>query len=338
MYVQRTALGAALAAALLVLLAPPANAYIAGVSGNHPLENRFVAGYWQRNLGLDSVAVWIFWKPGQTQLTTDQTLLLQNARGAAPRVFANVTSAFRGPHARTAAFREQLCTLAVDAARYAADILLQNEPNASGFFGPSHRAPVDLVKLYAHCYPRLHAAGATVWGLNTAPSHDPAGFIGRVGRAYREGGFAKKPLMDGFAHHPYPFPHTGELPWAKHKVFVGMGDLDRLRGALCKAFSRTRQGCRGPILYTETGVTMPGAEPEALNYPDPIGWYAAAHRFAACQRGVAGLLTFQLWDSPPGHEFSWQSGLLDQNRRPKPGVERVREAIAEIRAGSVRCG
>jgi hypothetical protein len=29
--------------------------------------------------------------------------------------------------------------------------------------------------------------------------------------------------------------------------------------------------------------------------------------------------------------------LLDQNRRPKPGIERVRDAIAEIRAGTVDC-
>lgn len=338
MHVQRTALGAALAAALLVLLAAPAQAYVAGVSGNHPLEDRFASSYWQRNLGLDSVAVWIFWTPGQTQLTADQVRLLEGARAAAPRVFANLTSTFRGPHARTQPYRGQMCALAVDAARYAGDVLLQNEPNARGFFGPSYRAAADLVRLYAHCYPRLHAAGAKVWGLNTAPSHEPAKFIERVGHAYRRAGFSRKPLMDGFAHHPYPFPRSGELPWARHKVFIGMGDLARLRGALCKAFGHTRQRCGRPILYTETGVTMPGAQPEALSHPDPMGWFAAAHRFAACQRGVAGLLTFQLWDSPPGREFSWQSGLLDESRRPKPGLERVRDAIAEIRAGGVDCG
>jgi hypothetical protein len=336
--VQRTALRAALAAALLVLLgASPAHAYIVGVSGNHPSENVLSSGYWHRNLGLESVAVWIFWTPGQTQLTPDQVRLLESARQTAPRVFVNVTSTFRGPHARTDAYRGQMCSLAVDAARYAGDVLLQNEPNAKGFFGPRERAAADLVRLFAHCYPRLHAAGATVWGLNTAPSHDPAAFIESVGQAYRAAKLAGRPLMDGFAHHPYPFPRSRELPWAKHKVFIGMGDLDRLRAALCKAFGRTKQRCLRPILYSETGVTMPGAQPEGLNYPDPMGWFAAAHRFAACQRGVAGLLTFQLWDSVPDREFSWQSGLLDQNRRPKPGIERVRDAIAEIRAGTVDC-
>jgi hypothetical protein len=337
-WVQRTARRAALVAALLVLLvSSPAHAYIAGVSGNHPFEDPFSSSYWHRSLGLDSVSVWIFWTPGQTQLTADQIRLLEGARAVAPRVFANVTSNFRGPHVRTEAYRRQMCSLAVDAARYAGDVLLQNEPNAQGFFGPRYRAAADLVRLFAHCYPRLRAAGARVWGLNTAPSHDPADFIERVGQAYRAAKLTKLPLMDGFAHHPYPFPRSQELPWAKHKVFIGMGDLDRLRRALCKAFGHTRQRCQRPILYTETGVTMPGAQPEALNFPDPMGWFAAAHRFAACQ-GVAGLLTFQLWDSPPNREFSWQSGLLDESRRPKPGVERVRDAIAEIRAGTVNCG
>jgi hypothetical protein len=337
-YVQRTALGAALAAALLVLLsASPAQAYTAGVSGNHPSEDALSSAYWHQNLGLESIAVWIFWTPGQTQLTPDQVRLLESGRQSAPRVFANVTSTFRGPHARTAVYRAQMCSLSVDAARYASDVLLQNEPNAKGFFGPRYRSAADLVRLYAHCYPRLHAAGARVWGLNTAPSHDPAKFIERVGRAYKLGGFKGATLMDGFAHHPYPFPRTGELPSAKHKVFIGMGDIDRLRRVLCKAFGHTRQRCLRPILYTESGVTLPGGEPEALSYPDPMGWFAAAHRLAACQRGVVGLLTFQLWDSPPGLEFSWQSGLLDENRRPKPGIERVRDAIAEIRAGSLDC-
>ena len=143
--------------------------------------------------------------------------------------------------------------------------------------------------------------------------------------------------MDGFAHHPYPAPGTGELPSAKHRVFLGMGDVGRLRRVLCTAFAHTRQRCLRPILYTETGVTMPGAEPYALAFPDPIGWFAEAHRLASCQRRVAGLLTFQLWDSPPGLEFSWQSGLLDEHRQPKPGIERVRDVVAALRSGARNC-
>lgn len=318
-------------------LPTPAHGYIAGVSGNHPLEDRAASAYWHASVGLDSVAVWIFWTPGQTRLTDDQVRMLENAWATVPRVFANVTSNFRGPHARTRAYRWQMCALAVDAARFAGDVLLQNEPNARGFFGPRYRAAADLVRLYAHCYPRLRAAGAKVWGLSTAPSHGPAGFIERVGRAYRLGGFARQPLMDGFAHHPYPFPRTGELPRAKHRVFIGMGDVGRLRKALCGAFAHTRQRCVRPILYTETGVTLPGDEPAALSYTDPMEWFAEAHRLASCQRGVVGLLTFQLWDSPPGLEFSWQSGLLDEYRQPKPGIERVRDTLAAISAGDVSC-
>ena len=76
---ERSARRAALVAALFFLLPASAHAYVAGVSGNHPSEDGLSSAYWHRNLGLDSIAVWIFWTPGQTQLTADQVRLLEGA-------------------------------------------------------------------------------------------------------------------------------------------------------------------------------------------------------------------------------------------------------------------
>jgi hypothetical protein len=68
--------------------------------------------------------------------------------------------------------------------------------------------------------------------VSPEPARSGSGLL--VGDAYGAGGRAR-PLFDTAGHNPYP-RSPDELPTARHSVYIGQGDYDRLVAALDAAF------------------------------------------------------------------------------------------------------
>jgi hypothetical protein len=176
----------------------------------------------------------------------------------------------------------------------------------------------------------------------TASSHDPAAFIRAVGAAYRASG-RQLPLFDGAGHNPYSlFP--GEPPTARHDVYVGQGDYDRLVAALDESFAGTAQP-PVPIWYLENGfqTTTVGV----LRRSHYSGRETVAGRSSRTQAAqIAAALR-----SPPASLASprtstscsstrllggWQSGRCGPTGDASPR-SRLQAAIAEVRNNAVDC-
>ena len=226
------------------------------------------------------------------------------------------------------------------------DVVIWNEANSDTFWLPRENAAADYTALLARCWDLLHAS---VPGVNvlttTASSHDPAAFIRAVGAAYRASG-RQLPLFDTAGHNPYSlFP--GEPPTARHDVYVGQGDYDRLVAVLDESFAGTAQP-PVPIWYLENGFqTMTAGPLRRSHYSgrETVARTSSRRRrrprspqrsgSRACQPRVAAYFNFLLVDETL--LGGWQSGLLWADWRRKPAFEAYRTAIAEVRGGTVDC-
>ena len=225
------------------------------------------------------------------------------------------------------------------------DVVIWNEANSDTFWQPQEGAPAAYAALLARCWDLLHAS---VPGVNvlttTASSHDPAAFIRGIGAAYRASGRAL-PLFDGVGHNPYPlFP--GESPTARHDVYIGQGDYDRLVAVLDESFAGTAQPAT-PIWYLENGFQTTVANGRRSHYTgqenvtrtlapaEQAAQLATALRLASCQPRVAAYFNFLLVDESLLE--GWQSGLLWADWKRKPAFAAYRAAIAEVRRGAVDC-
>ena len=178
----------------------------------------------------------------------------------------------------------------------------------------------------------------------TAAGHDPGAFIRGVGEAYRASG-RSSPLFDTTGHNPYPL-HPSEPPTARHAVYIGQGDYERLVTVLDEAFYGTPQPAT-PIWYLENGFQTTVARTRRARYAgretssrtvSPGGQAAqlvAALRLASCQPSVAAYFNFLLVDEPSLER--WQSGLLWADWKRKPAFDAYRSVIDEIRRGAVDC-
>jgi hypothetical protein len=258
-------------------------------------------------LGLGGMRVTLEWRPGKRHLSGPDHDALRRAvaaKGYGIRTVLGVYGrAVDAPHDPAA--REDYCRFVRNVLlRYGEvrDVVIWNEANSDTFWLPPESAPAEYEALLAHCWDLLHAS---VPGVNvlttTASSHDPAAFIRGVGAAYRASG-RQRPLFDAAGHNPYSL-YPGEPPTARHEVYVGQGDYDRLVATL---------------------------DPERQ-----AAQIAAALRLAHCQPRVAAYFNFLLVDeSVLG---GWQSGLLWADWKRKPAFEAYRAAIAEVRSGTVDC-
>ena len=305
-----------------------------------------------RALGLGGMRVTLEWRRGKRSLTgSDHDALRRavTAHGHGVRIVLGIYGR-AGDAPRAQAAREDYCRFARNVlVRYGEvrDVVIWNEANSKTFWRPRDAAPEGYAALLARCWDLLHA---TVPGVNvlttTAPSHDPAAFIRRLGAAYRASG-RQRPLFDAVGHNPYPLS-PGEPPSARHKSHIGQGDYDRLVAVLDESFAGTAQP-PAPIWYLENGFQTTtigkrrrthysGRENVArtLTPGEQAAQLAAALRLAHCQPRVAAFFNFLLVDERL--LAGWQSGLLWADWRRKPAFEAYRAAIAEVRSGTVDCG
>jgi hypothetical protein len=244
------------------------------------------------------------------------------------------------------------------------DVQIWNEAN-SPVFWPEDAGADAYEALLARCWDRLHAAPTAVNVISsTAPRHDPAAFILRLGEVYRTTG-RTRPLVDTFGHNPYP-QDSAEAPSATHPdpTFIGEGDYERLLKTLGTAFEGTAQpvpGVRGVgIWYLETGFqTVPPPEKRRFyhgreNDPRPIPAVAPrtgadppspvidqatqlrdAIMLAYCQPAVTGFFNFELLDEDK--LAGWQSGVLWRDGTRKPSYDAFKAAIDVVRRRAVDC-
>jgi hypothetical protein len=302
-------------------------------------------------LGVGGMRVTLQWRSGKRHLNGADHDALRRAVAAHARgvriVLGVYGRAAQAPRTRRA--REDYCRFVRNVLfRYGEirDVVIWNEANSDTFWLPRRGAPAAYTALLARCYDLLHAF---VPGVNvlttTAGSHDPVGFVRGVAAAYVASG-RRRPLFDAAGHNPYPL-YPGEPPTARHEVYVGQGDYDRLVAALDGAFAGTAQP-RTPVWYLENGFQTTtagkrlrshyrGRESVArtLTPGEQAEQVATALRLASCQPRIAAFFNFLLVDETL--LAGWQSGLLWADGRRKPAFDAYRSAVAEIRSGAVDC-
>jgi hypothetical protein len=325
--------------------------------------------------GFDAVRVSVIWAPGRSRVDPDQLAAVQAAASAAlfDNIQLTVTIMPFGSRTTplTATARRQFASFAADVVKRDPLIhafIIGNEPNLNRFwlpqFGPNGEdvAAIAYEQLLAQTYDAIKKVDkkAFVVGGSVSPhggddpnaarkTHSPTAFIRDMGAAYRASG-RKKPIMDGFAFHPYG-DNSSVGPTVAHprSTSIGVADYDKLVALLGEAFDGTRQlGSKLPIIYDEYGVESQipatkrrlyhGLEPLTTK-PVPLqtqaDYYDEALTMAACQPTVRAIFLFHVTDETDLNR--WQSGVYYPDGTPKPTRAMVKETIAQIHSGAVDC-
>jgi len=317
----------------------------------------------QRELGAPFTRITIPWRPGLRRTNRLVATYLDRAARAG-RLRQKVVLAVFGHAAQApldAQSREQYCGFVRSlfaAAPDTAAVVIWNEANSPRYWpqGPEGGAAA-YDSLLARCYDVLHALRANVNVVDSTASHyDPAGFITRLGEAYRASG-RTRPIIDTFGHNPYP-EFAAEDPWATHPAggTIGEGDYARLMTAITNAFAATAERVPSAtwarLWYLEDGfqteVPWPfgplytGRENDrtalpavALGAKSQATQLTAAIELAYCQPAVSAFFNFTLIDE---HRLSgWQSGLLYTNGTRKPSFDAYRRVASAVTNRTVDC-
>jgi hypothetical protein len=321
--------------------------------------------------GFDALAVSSIWQPGETEPDPTETEALQRVAAAADaadvRLFVIVYQAGSATTPLTVEARSAFASYAAAIATRidtVHDLIIGNEPNLNRFWLPQFGADggnvsaAAYLSLLGETYDAVKAArdDVRVWGGATAPrgsdrprarraTSSPTAFIRALGAAYRQSG-RRRPVMDGFVHHPYPESANVPIDLRHPKVTtIGLADYDKLASLLAEAFDNTGQpGRELPILYGEIGIetAIPAAKHTLYNGSEITATaseqqQAAAYRrtleLATCQPHVAGVLFFHLRDEPS--LTGWQSGIRYPDGTPKQSLAPVREAAADAKTGEL---
>jgi len=325
--------------------------------------------------GFDSVRVTAIWAPGESAVPPDQLQALQSVSAAAAfdgiTIWTTVMPYGSKTTPLTAPARKQFASFAADLVRRVPAIpyvIVGNEPNINRYWLPqftrsgSDAAAPAYEALLAQTYDAIKKASTNTFVVggsvsphgsddptNPRQTHSPTAFITDLGAAYRASGRAK-PIMDGFAFHPYgensSIPPTETHPTS---TAIGLADYDKLVGLLGKAFDGTAQrGSTLPIVYDEYGVesVVPPAKTSLYHGREPSTtkpvseatqgeYYDEALTMAACQPNVKAMFLFHVTDE--SDLSRWQSGVYYVNGTPKPSRAVVKQTIDQIHSGAGDC-
>lgn len=330
-----------------------------------------------RDAGFDTAVVSAMWQHGQRRppasLLGRLRTVSRTTRKAQMQLAVVIWHGLGRDTPTTAADRAEFAAWAaalvsaLPSVRYA---IVGNEPNLSTFWKPqfgaggSDLAARNYADLLARSYDTIKAARPSVQVLGgalsprggdrpggTRPTHSPTAFIRDLGAAYRASG-RSRPLMDAFAFHPY-MEASQDSPSAAHpqNTTITLADYPKLAALLRQAFRGTAQlGARLPIYYTEFGVqtAVPTAKrrfytdlasparTDSVSFSTQGAYYRRALQLAYCQPTVRGLFVFHTFDE--ADLGGWQSGLYFADRTPKPSLPAFKRAVADLRAGRLRCG
>jgi hypothetical protein len=323
--------------------------------------------------GFQAVRITQIWSPGERAVSASDRTILRNVASAAAldavQVLVSVLPYGSATTPLTDADQADFAAYAASVARAATGVrivIVGNEPNLNRYWLPqfnedgSDAAAPAYESLLARTYDALKSESPALTVLGGAlsprggdvpgirPTHSPTVFIRDLGAAYRASG-RTKPIMDGFAFHPYEDnsnvgPDTGTHP---NTTTIAIADYAKLVALLGEAFDGTAQaGSALPIYYDEFGVesVIPpakrshytGTEPDTTK-PGPeeqqATYYRQAIELAFCQPTVKALFLFHAFDEPA--LAGWQSGLYYADHTPKSSLDPVRTAIELSRRGSV---
>jgi hypothetical protein len=327
-----------------------------------------------RDAGFDAAIVSATWKRGQRRPSGNLMHVLGNVAEATKRadmqLFLVVWHGISSETPRTPSERADFaayCAALVKALPTLTHVIVGNEPNLDTFWKPQFGAggrdlaAVGYLDLLARSYDAIKAAdpGVRVLGGALAPrgadrphgsrlTHSPTAFIRDLGSAYRASG-RKRPLMDGFAFHPY-MQASRISPTVPHpkNTSITLADYPKLVALLDEAFKGTAQpGARLPVYYTEFGVQtiVPRSKvrsygdqdspsrPDRVSFDRQAAYYRSALALAYCQPTVRGIFVFHTFDEP---DFAgWQSGLYFADGTPKPSLPAFKRAVADLRSGKL---
>jgi hypothetical protein len=325
--------------------------------------------------GFDALRITAIWTPGQNKVDADQLLALQAVASAAvfDGIQLTVTVMPFGSKTTplTATARKQFASFAADVVKRVPLIhtfIIGNEPNINRYwlpqFGPNGEdvAANAYEQLLAQTYDAVKAVDkkAFVAGGSVSPhggddptasrkTHSPTAFITDLGAAYRVSRRVK-PIMDGFAFHPYG-ENSSVAPTVDHprSTSIGIADYDKLVALLGKAFDGTAQiGSTLPIIYDEYGIEslIPSAKLKLYHGIEPsttkpvptstqADYYDEALTMAACQPNVRAIFIFHVTDETDRNR--WQSGVYYPDGTPKLTRAAVKATITQIHSGAVDC-
>jgi hypothetical protein len=330
-----------------------------------------------RDAGFDAAVVSATWHPGERRPPRTLLHVLRNVASASRaehmRLFVLVWHGFARTTPRTPAQRADFAAYVgalVEALPYVRDVIVGNEPNLDTFWRPqfgrggSDLAALGYADLLARTYdaikdvrPEVRVLGGTLSPRGAdrprgaRPTHSPTAFIRDLGAVYRASG-RRRPLMDGFAFHPYMQASrvSPTLPHPKN-TSITVADYPKLVALLEEAFRGTPQpGARLPIYYTEFGVqtrvppaklrfysdVQSPARSDSVGFAVQAAYYRSALALVYCQPTVRGLFVFHTFDEPD--LAGWQSGLYFADGTPKPSLAGFRRAVADLRQGRLtRC-
>ena len=319
--------------------------------------------------GFGAIAITSIWEPGLRAPRAEELASLRAVAAEAEK--SDVRLIVRLYHAGSATTpltdtaRDEFASYAaalVQEVEQIDDVIVGNEPNLNRFwlpqFGPNGRnvAAAAYLQLLARTYDAVKEArnDVLVWGGATSPrggdrpggarpTRSPTRFIQDLGAAYRAAD-RRQPIMDGYAHHPYPESSRTPIDQPHPRTTtIGLADYDKLVTLLGEAFDGTAQpGSELPILYGEIGIETEVPPDKRALYTgveispttDPVtqaGAYRRALALSACQPNVAVMLVFHFRDEPSLE--GWQSGVRWVDGDPKASLEPVRESLQAADAG-----
>ncbi|TML15209.1 MAG: hypothetical protein E6G33_08710 [Actinobacteria bacterium] len=326
--------------------------------------------------GFDTIRITALWKPGESAVPSDELSALQSIGAAGEflgiRIVATIMNFGSSTTPLTATARSEFARFSADVVRQVPGIreyIIGNEPNLNRYwlpqFGPNGEdvAAPAYVQLLARTYDAMKAVDKEVFinGGSVSPrgidrpgtgrdTHSPTAFITDMGAAYRALN-RKRPIMDGFAFHPYG-ENSSTPPTFAHTsgTSLGLADYDTLVALLSEAFDGTAQaGSTLPIVYDEYGVDSQipdgkrrfykGKEPattKPVSESVQASYYHEALQMAACQPTVRGFLIFHVTDETDYNR--WQSGVYYADGTPKSSRPFVKQTMSQIRSGAVDCG
>ena len=327
------------------------------------------------DLGLGYYRVTQGWQPGQTQPSeSDAASLAEAVRNAgSQKILLSVYgSASAAPI--SAASRSQYCGFVsslLDRFPQIAAVNIWNEANLGYFWKPqfsrngSSAAPAAYEALMARCYDAIKSGHPNVRVLtslsprgNDNPrarsniSHSVRNFVSKMGQAYRRS-HRRARIFDAWGQNVYG-SSSRERPWVRHRLDIGEGDYPRLLSYLKGAFGGTHQPVPGQkdvrIWYLEDGFQTGVGQRRAFYgnaetdraVVSPLGGrvnqasqLTDAIRLAYCQPAVGGFFNFLLADESSLR--GWQSGILFADWTQKPSYQALKNVIAEVNSGRVKC-
>jgi hypothetical protein len=323
--------------------------------------------------GFDTIRITAVWAPGQSAVPKAQLRALQEIAATGLflniKIVATIMNFGNRTTPLTATQRTQFAKFAADMVRRVPSIreyIIGNEPNLNRYWLPQFGSNGEDVaapaytRLLAVTYDAIKRVDKRVFvnGGSVSPrgidrpdtgrdTHSPTAFITDMGLTYRTMN-RNKPIMDGFAFHPYG-ENSSTPPTVAHPqgTAIGLADYGKLVSLLGKAFDGTAQrGSKLPIVYDEYGVDSQIPESKRKFYsgrevsrpvtePVQASYYRQALEMAACQPTVRGFLIFHVTDETDYGR--WQSGVYFPDGTPKSSRPLVKATFDQIRSGAYSC-